>query len=50
MTKYRLLFKSSVRKDLRNISKADVQRILKRIDALQCEPRPVQAEMLTGDT
>jgi len=50
MTKYKLLFKKSVCKDLRNIPKADVQRILKRIDALQIEPRPAQAEMLTNDT
>jgi len=50
MTKYRLCFKKSVYKDLRNIPKADVQRILKRIDGLQDEPRPAQAEMLTNDT
>ncbi|MDQ6972328.1 MAG: type II toxin-antitoxin system RelE/ParE family toxin [Mariprofundaceae bacterium] len=47
---FSIRFRESVRKDLRKIPKADVQRILQRINALQSEPRPPQAEMLTGDT
>ena len=39
MAKYRLTFKKSVAKDLRDIPKKDVGRILKTIDALAEEPR-----------
>ncbi len=39
MAKYRVTFKKSVAKDLRRISKQDVRRILKRIDALAADPR-----------
>lgn len=39
MAKYRLTFKKSVAKDLRDIPKKDVGRILKTIDALAGEPR-----------
>jgi mRNA interferase RelE/StbE len=49
MASYRIVFKRSVAKDLRRIPKKDVQRILKRIDALAEEPRPAGAEKLTGD-
>jgi len=50
MVKFSIRFKKSVRKDLRKIPKADVQRILQRIDALQDEPKPPQSEILSGDT
>ncbi len=49
MARYKLCFNSSVAKDLRKISKKDIQRILKRIEALADDPNPVGAEMLTGD-
>jgi mRNA interferase RelE/StbE len=39
MARYRLLFERSVAKDLRAIPKKDVQRILKRIEALAANPR-----------
>ncbi|MEM6485279.1 MAG: type II toxin-antitoxin system RelE/ParE family toxin [Pseudomonadota bacterium] len=39
MEKYRVTFKKSVAKDLRNIPKKDVKRILQRIDALAVNPR-----------
>ena len=39
MAKYRVVFKKSVAKDLRGISKQDVKRILRRIDALAVDPR-----------
>jgi len=47
MARYRLLFKKSVAKDLRAIPKKDVQRILKRIEALADDPRPKGCEKLT---
>jgi len=48
MARYRLLFKKSVAKDLRTIPKQDVQRILKRIEALAEEPRGIECEKLSG--
>ncbi len=39
MAKYKITFKKSVTKDLRNIPKADIARILKKIDALADNPR-----------
>jgi mRNA interferase RelE/StbE len=49
MASYRILFKQSVAKDLRSIPKKDIQRILRRIDSLAEEPRPVGVEKLSGD-
>lgn len=49
MARYSLRFKRSVAKDLKSIPKSDVQRIMARIEALADDPRPPQAEMLTGD-
>ena len=49
MASYRLVFKRSVAKDLRQIPKKDIQRILKRIDSLKEDPRPAGAEKLSGD-
>ena len=39
MAKYKVTFKRSVAKDLRKIAKADVKRILARIDELADDPR-----------
>jgi len=39
MASYELVFKKSVTKDLRSIPKKDVERILKRIEALRDDPR-----------
>ncbi|MBR9908989.1 MAG: type II toxin-antitoxin system RelE/ParE family toxin [Gammaproteobacteria bacterium] len=39
MAKYKITFKKTVVKDLRDIPNKDVSRILKRIDALADEPR-----------
>lgn len=39
MEKYKIIFKRSVAKDLRKIPKADVGRILERIDALAHDPK-----------
>jgi mRNA interferase RelE/StbE len=48
MTKYRLRFKASVAKDLRQIPKRDVQSILKCIEGLADDPRPSGSEKLSG--
>lgn len=48
MARYKIEFKRSVFKDLRPIPKADVKRILKRIDALAADPRGPGSEKLSG--
>jgi len=48
MAKYKLYFKESVEKDLREIPGKDILRILQRINALVIEPRPNWCEKLTG--
>jgi mRNA interferase RelE/StbE len=48
MASYRLTFKKSVARDLRPIPRQDVTRILKCIEALASEPRPVGCEKLSG--
>jgi len=48
MARYKLEFKASVAKDLRQIPKADVARILQRIENLQDDPRPRGSEKLSG--
>ena len=48
MAKYELIFRPSVWKDLESIPKADVRRILKRIDALVGDPRPHGSTKLSG--
>ena len=39
MAKYKITFKKSVAKDLRSIPKAEVKRILKKINSLADDPR-----------
>jgi mRNA interferase RelE/StbE len=48
MAAYKLFFKKSVQKDLNAIPKADLRRILKRIEGLAEDPRPAGCEKLTG--
>ncbi len=48
MEKYSIVFKRSVHKDLRSIPKADIQRILARIDSLADDPRGPGCEKLSG--
>lgn len=48
MARYKPAFKKSVSKDLRSIPKKDVARILRRMEALQDDPRPVGSEKLSG--
>jgi len=49
MAAYRVLFRESVWKDLRSIPKKELARILDRVALLAEEPRPPEAEKLTGD-
>lgn len=48
MARYELRFKPLVTKDLRDIPRADVRRILARIDTLRADPRPPGAEKLSA--
>lgn len=48
MESFEVIFKQSVAKDLRQIPKKDVARMLKRIEALRTEPRPTGVEKLSG--
>jgi mRNA interferase RelE/StbE len=48
MASYELAFKKSVAKDLRVFPKADVQRIVRRMQALADDPRPAGCEKLSG--
>ena len=49
MARYKLLFKKSVAKDLRSIRKAEVQRILEKINALVDDPRAPGCKKLSGN-
>ena len=48
MERYELRVKPSVAKDLRGLPKADVRRILARIEALREDPRPPGSEKLSA--
>jgi len=48
MASYELVFKKSVAKDLRELPKADVKRILQRISLLADDPRPPGCEKISG--
>jgi len=48
MERYELRVKPSVAKDLRPLPKADVRRILARIEALREGPRPTGSEKLSA--
>jgi len=48
MAEYKVYFRESVEKDFRIIPKKDVNKILKRIELLTAEPRPLGCEKLTG--
>lgn len=48
MARYELRFKTSVAKDLRDVPKTDLRRILERIEALRDDPRPVGCEKLSA--
>ena len=48
MARSELRFSASVAKDLRDIPKADVRRILGRIETLRDDPRPIGSEKLSA--
>jgi mRNA interferase RelE/StbE len=48
MARYELRVKPSVAKDLRGLPKADVRRILERIETLRDDPRAPGCEKLAG--
>jgi mRNA interferase RelE/StbE len=48
MAEYKVHFKESVEKDFSAIPKKDLQKILRRIEALTQDPRPQGHEKLTG--
>ena len=48
MARYRIQFKNSVVKDLRNFPKKDVKKILGKIDTLGEDPRPAGVKKLSG--
>ncbi len=48
MASYELRFKRSVARDLRSLPKADLKRILQRLEALADNPRPPGCEKLSG--
>jgi len=47
MARYDLRARASVARDLRRIPRADVQRVLARIEALRDDPRPPGVEKLS---
>lgn len=48
MARYELRFKNSVTKDLRDLPKSEVAKVLERIDALRDDPRPPGSEKLSA--
>lgn len=48
MVEYKLLFKESVYKDLKVLSRSDLKRILSRIEELAQNPRPAGSQKLSG--
>ena len=49
MAEFKIFLKESVWKDFKQIPKKDVMKILKKIEGLGNDPRPVGCEKLTGD-
>jgi len=49
MAEYEILFKESVSKDLKKVSKSDLKRILSRVERLGDDPCPMGCEKLTGE-
>ena len=48
MAKFELVFKESVSKDLKDIQKQDVQRIIERINLLRDDPYPTGSVKISG--
>lgn len=48
MANYKIFFKKSVKKELYVLSKTDLQPVIKRIEKLAENPRPLDSEKLSG--
>ncbi len=48
MVEYEIYFKESVWKDIKDIPKKELQKILKKIEGLSEDPRPIGCEKLTS--
>ena len=48
MVAYKIYFKASVERDLRNIPQKELVTILQKIESLSTEPRPHGSEKLSG--
>ena len=48
MDSYKIFFRRSVIKELKNVPKKDLQRIMKRIEKLALNPRPHGCEKISG--
>ena len=48
MASYKIYFRKSAAKELRKLPNPTVQKVIKRIEALAIDPRPVGCEKLTG--
>ena len=48
MANYKIYFRKSAAKELRNLANPIVQKVIKRIEALAIDPRPLGCEKLTG--
>ena len=48
MAEYKVLFKNSVFKDFDSVPKAQLKKILEKIDSLSINPRPVGTQKLSG--
>ena len=48
MANYKIYFRKSAAKELRRLPYSTVQKVIKRIEALVIDPRPVGCEKLTG--
>jgi mRNA interferase RelE/StbE len=48
MAEYKIYFKVSIEKDLRQIPQKEIKKILQRINLLTTDPRPPGCEKLTG--
>ena len=48
MANYKIYFRKSAAKELRKLPNPAIQKVIKRIEALAIDPRPVGCEKLTG--
>ena len=48
MAAFEIFFRESIWKELKKVPKADLKKILSRIEQLGTDPRPVGCEKLTG--